>query len=125
MIHKQQPNTLYNNYNTNKSRDNIYKFNTILYKKKMDSDELLSCNLNESHIISCSINYREVKYLTYASILTNICLLYNISFKEIINDKNAIMAKIIQLVISNNIAFEIIIKLSNFQFVEYKHQKHH
>jgi hypothetical protein len=105
-------------YNTNNG-DN--SFNTILYKMNMSADKLLSCNLKGSKIISCKINQREIKNLTYTSILSNICIIYNLPFRDIINDNDIIMRKIVQFITSYNISFEIIIKLHNYQFIEYKH----
>jgi hypothetical protein len=103
----------------------LIQVNSTQYKIKMEAHEVLSTNLNGSQIKLCLVNKREIKYLTYKSIITNICIIYNLPFPYHHNNNcnnNQHMVNIILFVTSNNISFEIVIKLHNYQFIEYKHQ---
>lgn len=98
---------------------NYYK-NTIIYKVKVNAEEVLSTNVKNSLIISCFINRREVKYLTYNSILSNICLLYNISIESTpLNNNAEVLRKIIELIKVYNISLDIIIKLQDYKVIQY------
>jgi hypothetical protein len=88
---------------------------------KVNEEKLLTTNVTNSLVLSCLINRREVKQLTYNSILRNICLLHNVSF-EPGNSKNnnaEILMKIIELIKVYDISLEIVIRLHDYTIIQF------
>jgi hypothetical protein len=109
-------------YEKKKNNDDICimnKYNTVLFKHNLDTNNLLQCDFRNSRIISCVVSNQQIKYLTYSSILTNICIFNNLPFKTVPDDNNSKMKEIIDLITIYDISFNIIIQLKDYTFIEY------